>query len=148
MSGEAASLPELALDPLGQVVAHLDGEVLTVESLHLVQGLPLELLGLDPHGHGPACPFQSPGQREKLHSCYEFMLVKVPLNPPSVLNTGRADQSYADDSPRIVSRMTWGCPRFGTRYDRITILYQMKNPRGSGKVMLLKGFVIMSRARH
>lgn len=43
--------PRLALDPLGQVVAHLDGEVMAVQGLHLVEGVSLQLLGLDPHGH-------------------------------------------------------------------------------------------------
>jgi len=43
--------PELAFDPLGQVVPHLDGEVLPVQGLHLVQSISQQLLGLDPHGH-------------------------------------------------------------------------------------------------
>jgi len=55
-------IPELAFDPLGQVVAHLDGEVLAVQRLHLVQGLALQLLGLDPHGHG--APVEA-GERRK-----------------------------------------------------------------------------------
>ena len=33
-------------------MSHLDGEVLTVQCLHLVQRLALQLLGLDPHCHG------------------------------------------------------------------------------------------------
>lgn len=48
------NLPCLALDPLRQVVPHLDGEVLPIERLHLPQGFALELLGLDPHRHGSA----------------------------------------------------------------------------------------------
>lgn len=30
---------------------HLNGEVLTIKRLHLMQSIPLELLGLDPHCH-------------------------------------------------------------------------------------------------
>ncbi|TNN49601.1 hypothetical protein EYF80_040219 [Liparis tanakae] len=56
-------VPELAFDPLGQVVAHLDGEVLAVQRLHLVQGLALQLLGLDPHGHG--APVEAGGRRKE-----------------------------------------------------------------------------------
>lgn len=52
--------PELALEPLGQVMAHLDGEVLSIERLHLVQRIPLELLGLDPH-----CHLTRPGGRQE-----------------------------------------------------------------------------------
>lgn len=44
-------LPELSFYPLGQVVSHLDGEMLAVERLHLVQGITLQLLGLNPHRH-------------------------------------------------------------------------------------------------
>lgn len=62
----AIPLPELAFDPLGQVMSHLDGEVLTVESLHLVQRLPLELLGLYPHGHGPWMPLPLTWQDGKM----------------------------------------------------------------------------------
>lgn len=43
--------PQLALDPVGQIVSHLNGEVLTVQRLHLVQSVSLELLCLDPHCH-------------------------------------------------------------------------------------------------
>lgn len=32
-------------------MSHLDREVLTVQRLHLVQSISLELLGLDPHCH-------------------------------------------------------------------------------------------------
>lgn len=32
-------------------MAHLDGEVLTVQRLHLMKSISLELLGLDPHCH-------------------------------------------------------------------------------------------------
>ncbi len=45
-------IPELALNPLGQVVSHLYGKMLAVQCLHLVQRLTLQLLGLDPHCHG------------------------------------------------------------------------------------------------
>lgn len=45
-------IPELALNPLGQIMPHLDGEMLAVQRLHLVQRLTLQLLGLDPHCHG------------------------------------------------------------------------------------------------
>lgn len=47
-------VPGLGLDPLGQVVPHLNGEVLAVQGLHLVQRLTLQLLGLDPHRHAAA----------------------------------------------------------------------------------------------
>lgn len=47
-----ADSPRLALDPLRQVVPHLDGEVMPIECLHLPQGFALELLCLDPHCHG------------------------------------------------------------------------------------------------
>ena len=43
--------PELALYPLGQIMSHFNGKVLTVQRLHLVQGISLKLLGLDPHCH-------------------------------------------------------------------------------------------------
>lgn len=43
--------PQLALYPLGQIMSHLYGEVLTIQRLHLVQSISLELLGLDPHCH-------------------------------------------------------------------------------------------------
>lgn len=45
-------LPELALNPLGQIVSHLNGEVLAIQGLHLVQRFTLQLLGLNPHCHG------------------------------------------------------------------------------------------------
>lgn len=32
-------------------MSHLNGEVLTIQRLHLVQSISLELLGLDPHCH-------------------------------------------------------------------------------------------------
>lgn len=47
-----STVPRLALDPLGQVVSHLYGEVLTVQRLHLMQRIALKLLGLNPHRHG------------------------------------------------------------------------------------------------
>lgn len=43
--------PELALYPLGEVMSHFDGEVLTVKRLHLMQSISLKLLGLNPHCH-------------------------------------------------------------------------------------------------
>lgn len=43
--------PELALYPLGQIMSHLNWKVLTVQRLHLVEGISLQLLGLDPHCH-------------------------------------------------------------------------------------------------
>lgn len=47
-----ADSPRLALNPLRQVVPHLDGKVMPIESLHLPQGFTLKLLRLDPHRHG------------------------------------------------------------------------------------------------
>lgn len=57
-------IPELAFNPLGQVVPHLNGEVLAVQGLHLVQGITLQLLGLDPHRHGP--PVERAGKQSQV----------------------------------------------------------------------------------
>lgn len=56
-------LPELALNPLGQIVSHLNGEVLAIQGLHLVQRFTLQLLGLNPHCHG--APVEAGGWQEK-----------------------------------------------------------------------------------
>ena len=33
-------------------MSHLDGEMLAVQGLHLMEGIALELLSLNPHSHG------------------------------------------------------------------------------------------------
>lgn len=67
-------IPELALNPLGQIMSHLNREVLAVERLHLVQRLTLQLLGLYPHCHG--APVEAEGWQRRAKEFEKNMLGK------------------------------------------------------------------------
>lgn len=58
-------LPGLAFNPLCQVVPDLDGEVLSIQHLHLAQCISLQLLGLNPARHGPS-PRANRGLKRRL----------------------------------------------------------------------------------
>lgn len=45
-------------------MAHLNREMLAVQCLHLVKGIPLQLLGLDPHSHVHSLLFRPFGRRQ------------------------------------------------------------------------------------